>query len=363
MKSVQKLKVRTTKTRKSPRHRAKLVVKKNRLFHHRIVLHPLTVFLLLCTGVLIMSWTYRAAADTYIVTGKVAAPALVDAATISAPTNGANFSASQTVVEGTCPVSSYVVLHRNAAISGMALCAANGTYQIQTSLYPNSNILKVQDFNLTDDPGPSTPEVTVTYSPLIPPHSSTPAAGSGTTGTNLNPSSSSSQTPAAIDLPLLTSNFSYQTFASNKPFTWSVEISGGIAPYELVSNWGDGTTSTQQVAIAQVVVVSHVYKKPGHYKVIFKIIDARGSVSILQLVAVIRIPGSIAINNTRPSNSGNRNPLLSAGTLLLTKHWLAVAWGSYATVSLMAISFWLGERQKVMALINLKHASRRHHKA
>lgn len=364
MKTVKSTKKSVRKTPKSHIKRAKLAVKRARPIHHRIVLHPISVFTLLCVGVFIVSWTYRANADSYVVTAKVAAPALTSTATIDSPTDGTVFKISSTSVNGTCPPSSYVVLYRNAAMSGAAVCSS-GTYTIQTSLYPNSNILKVQDFNITDDPGPSTPTITVIYdAPIIPPQNPVPnGTGTPVSGNTPIPEKTVTvkETASTLDLPLLTSNFSYKTFDTNAVFEWEVQVSGGTLPYQFDTNWGDGTTSTQKVDKAQTVRISHRYKKAGQYKVLVTLVDSAGFATKLQLVAIITQPRGVAIHSSVPTGDGEAS-IIGSGMLLLARHWLAVAWGSYATVTLMAVSFWLGERQKVAALIQLKHGVRHRHK-
>ncbi len=363
-------KIIVKKTSKSPRKKAKLVVKRARPIHHRIVLHPISIFTLLCVGVFIVSWTYRANADSYVVTAKVAAPALVDAATIDSPRDGAVYGTNTITVSGQCPANSYLVLYRNAAMSGVATCSVTGTYDIQTSLYPGTNILKVQDYNLTDDPGPTTPVITVTYNPPISPVINVPSGNPNTSPTQNTTyvNYPDGQLPVPEDIPLITATFTYQTFEPGAQFEWKLDVNGGTAPYNLLTNWGDDTTSVQTVDKPSLVRISHVYKKSGHYNIIVKITDAKGSVSILQLVAIIKVPGSLVFNGSLPHDEG-KGSFLTSGAGLIARHWLAIVWSSYATVTLMAISFWLGERQKVAELLRSRQLERgrprshRHHPA
>ena len=341
-------KITDTSNKKTPKNhinKAKRAIKHARPIHHRIILHPISIFTLLCVGVFIISWTYKAYADSFVVTAKVAAHPPLTAATIEFPASSTVFNTNTVVIKGSCPVNSYIVLYRNAALSGVDSCSVDGTYAIQTSLYPNINVLKVQVFNQTDDPGPMTPEITVRYDT-----SKTAASG----GTGLSKSEINSTNEQSADLPLITSSFSYQTFYTDTAFQWNVEVSGGSAPYQLNTNWYDSMASTQQVSSSHTVQLSHTYKRQGHYRVLIKVIDSKGSVGILQLVAIIRIPGSAIVNKLLPENSGRS--FVSQGFTLVAQHLLAVAWGSYATVSLMAISFWLGERQKVAVLIRTKQS-------
>lgn len=345
------------KKRPMPRHKAKQSIIRARPLHHRVFLHPFTVFVLLCTGVFIANWTFRAAADSITVTAKVSAAPLGSGATINGPLDGAILTSTPIKVFGTCPSDSYIVLHRNATMSGMALCTVGNTYEIQTSLFPDANVLNVQAYNLTDDPGPSTPDITVTYNP--------PAgdAPSPTSGGGQSSTPSSNARPQAISdppsLPLITSNFSYNTFAVNTNFEWPIDTAGGSGPYKLVAIWGDGSTTEQTLSRATSLWVKHRYSKSGYYKIILKLTDANGKESQLQLFAVIRVPISKASANGSGflSNTGDVS-VMSPLRALINQHWLQLAWGSYATVAIMSFCFWLGERQQLVNLMS-RNTSRR----
>jgi hypothetical protein len=345
-------------TSKKHLQKAKLTVRKNRAIHHRVMLHPFTAFVLLCAGVFIVNWTFRAAADSITVTAKVATSPLTQGATITGPLDGSILTTGAVKVFGTCPPNSYVVLHRNSTASGTALCTAGNTYEINTSLFPNANILNIQAYNFTDDPGPTTPEVTVTYT--------IPAPAQVTPGNTSTPVTIRPRTiPQPINLPIITSQFSYSTFAVNNDFEWPVETSGGSIPYKITSFWGDNTSTDYQTTSEQQLWIKHKYSKPGNYKVNIKLTDANNNESVLQLFAIIRLPAGA----TTAINSASRNLFSPIGVngiktplqTLLDKHWLQLAWGSYVIVSLMSVSFWLGERQKIANLIKLK--GQRHHRA
>jgi len=346
------------KSLKAKKQKAKRIVKRSRPIHKKVLLHPITVFLLLCTGVFIVMWTYKALADSIDITAKVAAPALIQGAVITEPSDGASFITSPINVSGTCPLSSYVVLTRNNLMSGTALCASDNTFVIETSLSSGTNVLQAQDYNLTDDPGPTTAPIDVFYTPPavtpIPPASS-PSSPSATTP---------SKTSAGASLPILTGDYNYRTFDVNSDFESKLQITDGKGPYRLDIDWGDGTTSTQTEPEAKEITITHHYSKAGYYTIKVKLTDTNGSVTFLQLTAVITDSDSVSLGST--TNPPQQNSFLGASWLLLAKHWVVFAWGSYATVTLMSISFWLGERQQVSLLLNLKHLRhipRGHHRA
>lgn len=146
-----------------------------RPLHKRILLHPFSVMVLLCVGVLVVGSTFRSVAATYDLTATVPAPIPDSPAIIQQPTTGTYFTTKPAVVTGTCTAQSYVKLYRNNALSGVAACGAALTFQIQTDLSVGPNEMKARIFNVTDQEGPNSLPVTVYYAlpepPLTPPAS------------------------------------------------------------------------------------------------------------------------------------------------------------------------------------------------
>ena len=104
--------------------------------HIRFALHPLTVFMLMLTGVIIAGWTVYAGAASYTVNAKVPAPPLTEGAVITSPADGTVTAANSIVVSGTCPSDSYITLSRNNLFSGVSVCDADNTFTISTALSP-----------------------------------------------------------------------------------------------------------------------------------------------------------------------------------------------------------------------------------
>lgn len=325
-----------------------------RPIHKRIMLHPAMGMTLLIVGVLITGWTLHSSADSYSITAKVAAPPLTEGAVITSPSDGASFTAVPITVSGTCPSNSYVTLTRNGAFSGSAACATGGTFDIQTSLSAGSNTLLAQDYNITDDPGPATLPITVTYTPPPPPVQ--PPSSSTTT----SPSVPTQTTTSPL---IVNSDYHFQAFAVNGAFSWEIKVSGGTAPYSMRVEWGDGQTSAQTIPAAQTVTIRHRYTKAGYYPILVHVTDAKAFATLLQIAAFIKLPGTAGALFTSPTSTdqGWFNNLLS--TLVGTKYYLWLAWPTYIVVVLMAVSFWLGERQELHQLamqpVSIKHTKRR----
>lgn len=154
-------------TKISPAKKARLAAthKKRRSarpIHKRVLLHPFTVFVLLCVGVLVAGSTFRGQAATYDVTAIVPAPPLTSPAVITQPANNQHVTTASFDVRGDCPAQAYVKLYRNAVLSGASLCV-DGHFSVQTLLAAGANELKAHVFNLTDQEGPSPAAVMVHF--------------------------------------------------------------------------------------------------------------------------------------------------------------------------------------------------------
>jgi hypothetical protein len=336
-------KTRSTRPGASVRHhKLKKQLKQRRQFHQRFLLHPITVFGLLCLGVFIIGMTLKVTASSYQVTARVPAAPLTEGADITSPVDGTRVAAVPITVIGTCPADSYVKLIRNGIFSGVAWCD-NGGFSIQTDLSAGENSLVAQDYNITDDAGPASGGIVVNYTPPVPPVVGTTGGTSG--GTVPNGSSSNS-------LPLLISaDFSFHAFDLGSKFSWPLQISGGKAPYSVAVDWGDG--QTDELKSGQKLVLSHMYKSTGYYPVVVTVRDSSGRSATLQFAALIRTQGAAGFTTKQGT------PVSSIGLITRIQQWLWLIWPAYTVTILMAVSFWLGERQELMQLLKRPAPKRR----
>jgi hypothetical protein len=144
-----------------------------------VLLHPFSVMVLLCVGVIIAGSTYQGFAATLNVTATVPAPLPTAAAQITSPSADLHTLAPVFNVTGNCPPQSYVKLYRNGSFSGVDQCHQQTLrFQIQTGLSPGVNQLQAKVFNVTDQEGPASPAVTLHYDYIDP----TPPANPGNPG-------------------------------------------------------------------------------------------------------------------------------------------------------------------------------------
>jgi hypothetical protein len=347
--------VKTTRTRqKSIKKRRRALLP----FHKRIALHPVNLLFLLCTGVLLATWTYRVVAVSFTVTAAVDAPYLTQGAQITDPTDGQVIASIPIEITGTCPADSYVILTDNGLESGVGWCA-NNSFQIQDGLSSGANSLNAQDYNITDNPGPTTSNVSVNYNP--PATTSPSTSGSTSTSPKNQPSEPKTVTSSTSPL-LLTTNFTFQTVAVNQNLTHTVTIQGGIPPYQTFIDWGDGTTQTMAFNSDPTVTFSHVYHIYGYYPITLKVVDSTGAVQYLQTAAFVKLPGASSFLIT-PKTPKSNPPQISLLRRFLnsTKGWLYLIWPSYVVVLLMVFCFWLGEKEVYKkAIYSFKRSPKRH---
>ncbi|MEK7594732.1 MAG: hypothetical protein AAB436_03790 [Patescibacteria group bacterium] len=455
------------KRSKAQKKAIKSFLRKKRSLHVRLTLHPASVMVQLCVGVLLIASTIAAFGDSYTVTGKVAAPALTDPAEIVTPLDGSHLSAQALTVTGSCPDNSYVKLYQNSVYVGVGWCNSN-EFQISTLLSAGSNLLTVQDYNITDDAGPvSSGGITVYYDP--PTGGGTSGGGqsggnSGTSGTS-NASAATSSVVAAVDLQVMqvdhnvpynpaeeelttqrptfsgiappysditvtvrsnpvmcrtkanavgfwqcvlpsiipvgkhsvevtavtpdgktlkaqkfyirsisqipsanqagsaqggqftiSTNYQYSTHLVGQQLSINLAIAGGVSPYAITIDWGDGTVETILRASTSNSDITHTYKwinaANGSYTIKIQGTDSTGAISATQLIAVLRNP---AYHNAVSSVAHSSGTL---GLMSVVHSWLWLLWPGYAVVILMLVSFWLGERQEMILYLRAKQARR-----
>jgi len=439
---------------------AKHHTRDRRPLHRTIAFHPINLLFLLCVGVLLSASSIGAIAASYSVNGEILAPIPTDPAVITSPSNNQQLSPQTQTISGTCPTDTYVEVSDNATLLGIAICDQSGTFQVSAALTSGLNMLTAQDYNVTNNPGPSSSSVSVYYFPPTPPSTptttpptplsttNTPAyvapvtvkvlqidtdipfespsqtqlVSYGPTFTGIAPPNSlivitihtnpyychtyanaqgywsctfnqvippglhtvyiTAQTPSKqiINLPpfhlkvtaappkqqtkssklSISTDYTYKVYELNKPVTLNLQIHGGTQPYALTVTWGDGVISTYVEQTDANFSITHTYKhletSLGSIPVKIAAVDTKGDLSSLQVAVILRNPSYAATtSNTHPPSSS---------IVARVRPWLTVLWPGYVVVLLMIFSFWLGERQETIALLNReklqKRTQRRH---
>jgi len=311
--------------------------------HRRFFLHPIIIFLFLCTGVLLAVTTYRAFASNITVSAIVPAqpitqpvdiqditPLLDDGtATQSVTPQGQAITyVDQPTVRltGVCPKNSYIKFYDNGVFVGVTMCIGDPTFSIDIPLSAGLNSIVAKVYNSTDSGGPISLPILIFYG-------AKPGAAHVST----------------LERFLITSDFRYRAVRPGDAFEWTFNIIGGSAKYNLNVTWGDNRSTQLTKSKAGLFSVQHVYKKAGGYNGYYPIkvtaTDAQGRAGFLQVMALVT-SNKVLPMPTIPGNSFTG--FLSNGKF---DHWLGVAWPAYGIVGLMLVSFWLGERQELIHLM------------
>ncbi|HSX36451.1 MAG TPA: hypothetical protein VLH84_05980 [Patescibacteria group bacterium] len=436
--------MKTTKTKRpvsrSVHLKAKQTIKKARPLHKRFLLHPFTVMVLLCVGVLIVGMTVRTMADSIIVSAKVSAAPPTEPATIESPTDNLHVQTAIQAVSGSCPLQTYVTATVNHVFAGSAPCTSSQKYSLPVTLSEGANVIVVQDYNLTDDAGPPTPPITVYYDHVTstPPSDNTPPPTTlVVTGLDGNSYSSGSDTvwltsdrptisgfappfsritvtfhsvlavcqtvansrgfwSCTLDQPLplgvhhvditavtpdgkvlvfptitidvvaylsnllsstasvprLSVDHAYEARTPGQDTTWVMSIAGGTAPYTVNVDWDDGNGNGQEYSSGAPFTLVHSYHTSRTYLISVTVTDAKGGLSVTQLVATI---GQTVATTTNVVKGGNLLSQLMGGA----KNTLWLIWSGYIVVLLMMVGYYLGEREEYRLLTTRKVAHAR----
>lgn len=296
-------------------------------------------------GVVLRYTTLPARAADVVVTASANGPLPPMPAVILNPKNGDHFTDFPIPVSGTCPPSYLVKLFRNQTFSGSTQCNSNGTFLIYTDLFLGKNELETRIYNAADQEGPRSDIVIVYLDEL-------PAPVTPSKPTEHQPPTEAQQPPASQVRPFfITSDIYFKAIYEGDSIDWRFGIVGGDMPFHVTVAWGDGSTSVLNNLRTDTFTVTHTYNKGSasreYYPVAASVIDVNGRKASLQVFTILNnhlIPG------------------LSSGSATAEQDreafWRRVILSTYGVTTLMALSFWLGERRELSALVRHLHGHR-----
>jgi len=246
--------------------------------------------------------------------GTIPAPPPNQAATIATPVNGASFSQMPLNVSGLCPNNLLIKLFSNNVFIGSVNCN-NGSYTIPVDLFSGQNDLVAIDYNALDQAGPDSNSVIVSFN--------------------------DSQLAQFGSVVSLTSNYAERGSQPGSSLTWPFSLNGGVGPYAVSINWGDGSpTELLSEKFSGQFSVNHVYSKAGVYNVIVRASDNNHTQAFIEVVAIVS--GAVVNLNQK---SGNQNANLAAN-----QKPQIIWWPIIALVPLIFITFWVGGRHQMYVL-------------
>ena len=250
--------------------------------------------------------------------GTISADPPKQGATITTPGNGASFTATPITVNGLCPKGLLVKLFANNVFIGSVSCTT-GSYSLQTDLFSGQNDLVARVYDALDQAGPDSNVVTVNF---------------------VDAKFAQFNTRVALSSPYAT-----RGAAPGQELTWPITLSGGIGPYALSVDWGDGSApDLLSQAFAGNISIKHTYKAAGVYKMIIKATDSTGTSAFLQLVGVAT--GKVAVGSASGSSNGGSSGSGGSGAIRTKVIW----WPAAVMLPLIIATFWVGRRHELYTL-------------
>lgn len=243
------------------------------------------------------------------VQGTISAPPPTQAATITSPANGAVFTTLPITVRGFCPNGLLVKLFKNNVFSGSVPCE-NNSYSIQIDLFSSRNDLVARVYDSLDQAGPDSNTVSVTF----------------------NDDAAKADVASRVSL---TTNYARRGANPKQDLSWPIIVSGGIAPYAVSVDWGDGTSAdVYTVTSPGEFIIKHQYDQAGQYRALIKAADKNGVIAYLQVTAV-------GNGEVKDSNVAGASATTTPGKTVILWQPAVVA------IPLVITTFWLGKRYEL----------------
>lgn len=243
------------------------------------------------------------------VQGEVAGPPPKTAPVIVVPTNGQVFTDTPITASGLCLSGLLVKVFSNHVFVGSTVCS-HGSFGLKIDLFSGRNDLTAQQFDGLDQASPVSTTVTVTFN-------DTQFTKFGT-------------------VTILTSDYARRGADPGQTLTWPIILSGGVGPYAISVDWGDG--SADQLISRQypgAFTISHIYSAAGTYNILVRATDKNGTSGYLQVVAII---------------NGNAAQQLGGTTHKTTTVVRVIWWPAAVGIAMSIVTFWLGRRYELAAL-------------
>ena len=136
----------------------------------------------------------------------------------------------------------------------------------------------------------------------------------------------------------LSSNYAENGASPGSPINWPIELNGGVGPYAISVDWGDGSPQElQSIANDGTVNITHTYRDAGVYTVVAKAVDKNGETAFLQLVG----QATGAIQNNEKS---------SGASVIIQKNGSTPLWLFFIMIPLIFVAFWLGRKYEYQIL-------------
>lgn len=229
--------------------------------------------------------------------GTVLASAPKNAPVISLPLDQIHFTESEITVSGICQSDQLIKIFINDIFKGAVVCSKS-KFTVAVDLSPGKNQIIAKGFDNLDQAGPDSNIVEV----------------------YLDTSEKSEELS-------LTSNYARQNIDPKKDLFWPVDINGGVKPYAVSVDWGDGRSSLKSVSESGEFLIDHNYQNPGIYKLVIRAVDTKDDRAVLQLVVVVN--GKVVVSSNRGDDKKNQIFVWQPTSIMIV---------------FMIFTFWLGKK-------------------
>lgn len=264
------------------------------------------------------------------VTGLVSGDPPTIPAVIVVPVDGTHFTDNIITVSGTCETGMLIEIYRNNAFAGSQMCDLAGEFSLKITIIPGKNTLIARSSDSLGRYAPDSNTVNVYYDPVIPP-APTPTPGGGGT-----------VTPVALPFLIYTQPVQRGLFPDNL-MSMAYEVDGGVAPYAISIDWGDGSEPTV-VALTQQgdFEQTHIYAKPGQYVVSISGTDSQNNKAFVQTIVIVN--GPVETDNGTVFIFGMTMCDGDSSIVCRIINSTNLLWPAFLIALIMTISFWAGEQ-------------------
>ncbi|HPW48040.1 MAG TPA: hypothetical protein PLJ97_01745 [Candidatus Saccharibacteria bacterium] len=304
-------------------------------------------------GVLLILVQRSTIADSFVVTAKIPAPMPSKPPVITvvnnktAPPHGELkiVETPNVVISGNCPVivpSIMVGIFRDNQLISSGGCSTNGEFNVATNLVRGENVLIPKIITITGDIGPAGDPLKLTLVLGISTASTTNTSSGEVRSANIN-SFATTKFAVFSDSPFI-------TYGLNKQLTWQLTIAGGVAPYKVSVNWGDGQKSTYFYKTNGVKKLHYTYGLSKTYLVKLTATDKQGEVVSFSVAAV-----TLENNSHSPGVFGVVGERDEEYFLIDWQHLVTI----YIVILVAILAFWLGSKKEKMAYAKSRNSRKK----
>jgi hypothetical protein len=337
-----------------------------RRLSHRHTTHGALLLILAMAGAILtlglatIQTNALSSSQSVTVTATVNGHAPTVGAIITSPADQTKTNVQQQDVSGTCPTGTYVAVYHQGTSAGSTTCTDTGTFTVTVQLSPGVNMLQAQDYDINNQPGPTTDPISVEYIP--PPQPTAPVQPSVTIDKTIIPlavpkpvdnpcfNDPQQQTPLKNQVSLTVSCMTKDVYIG-QPVYVPVSINGGSPPYALTIDWGDDSADDlHSFSSPGNYIVDHVFRTPQIKKLSLRVADANGTTYAIQ--TVVQVNGSSTTTN-------NTSPVTQLADTTKSS-WLDSTIPIYGGLAILVFGFWIGDIFQRLIRARHPHHRKRH---